>query len=102
MACVKCGAELEAPAKGRRPRYCGEACRRAAELEVRRIQHRLEDLEARAECYRPGRATYEWGYGPERAAEIHAEALEDVSRHEARLRELLDPGEDDDEELVIG
>src|SRR5687768_17907774 len=44
--CRKCGAELpEAAGPGRPRSYCSVGCRRAAELEVRRLQRALENTE---------------------------------------------------------
>jgi hypothetical protein len=46
FAWVKCGRPLKAPSgAGRPPSYCSVACRRSAELEVRRLQKHLERLE---------------------------------------------------------
>lgn len=44
--CKKCGAPIaHSEVAGRPKTYCGSACRRAAELEVRRIDARLSRLE---------------------------------------------------------
>lgn len=69
-ACAKCGAPLDKPSGAGRPRiYCSTACRRLAELAIRRLNRRLEHLEeimsharislggayAESECERHGR-----------------------------------------------
>ncbi len=44
----RCGKSLEQPAgAGRPPTYCGTACRRAAEFEIRRLDKLLARLEDR-------------------------------------------------------
>ena len=45
-SCLKCGEPLQRPAAGRPPTYCSTTCRRAAESERRRLQRRLQGLEA--------------------------------------------------------
>jgi len=44
--CVKCRAALVPAARGRKPRYCSVACRRLAELEIRRRSQTLDKLES--------------------------------------------------------
>lgn len=45
-ACVKCNGPIEKQSgKGRRPRYCSVECRRAGELEIKRVNRRLQTLE---------------------------------------------------------
>jgi hypothetical protein len=43
--CLICGQALQQPPTGRRRRYCGPPCRKSAELELRRLQTRLQHLE---------------------------------------------------------
>lgn len=45
--CVMCGRALTQPATGRPRRYCSTGCRRAADLEVRRLDRHLDQLEQR-------------------------------------------------------
>ena len=45
-SCRKCGNPLQQPATGRKPTYCGKACRRSAELEITRLGRHLEKLES--------------------------------------------------------
>lgn len=45
--CVMCGRALTQPSTGRPRRYCSTGCRRAADLEVRRLDRRLDQLEQR-------------------------------------------------------
>ena len=53
--CVKCGNPITATKeKGRKKVYCSIACRRSAELEIRRINERLTGLEKIAERLRLG------------------------------------------------
>lgn len=83
-ACVKCGADLPTPGRGRPRRYCGTGCRRAAEYELRRVQQALLDVEDRIRGARFG-----WGVHPERSLpKFEAERV----RLEDRLKHLLDDG----------
>lgn len=51
--CIKCNLSIKTDSnKGRNKSYCSAACRRAAELEIRRINDRLARLEGIAEDYR--------------------------------------------------
>lgn len=46
MKCAKCGTDLPAREDAGRPKtFCGEACKRSAEMEIRRINNHLENLE---------------------------------------------------------
>ncbi len=80
-ACVKCGSELpEQVGRGRPAWYCGAACRRAAEFEIRRIGNRLASLEDQLMRSRLG------GYlilTPIKMIEA------EIAKQEARLRDLL-------------
>lgn len=88
MRCRKCRADLpeRKPGAGRPAVYCSAGCRRAAEYELRRLQHALEGVEDQARRYRTG------GYGRPREAPEHIEA--ERLRLEERLRELLDTTEE--------
>lgn len=83
--CIKCGAALqEQTGRGRPALYCGRACRRAAELEIRRINNRLSGLEDQLMRARlPGCLVLT------PIADIEAE----LGRQETRLRQLLAAGE---------
>jgi hypothetical protein len=84
--CRKCGAELpEAAGPGRPRSYCSVGCRRAAELEVRRLQRALENTEDMIRQCR-------FGWNCHTEADIPKYAAE-VERLEARLREVLDDEE---------
>lgn len=80
-SCKKCGAPIaQSEVAGRPKTYCGHACRRAAELEVRRIDARLGRLEGELMQTRLN------GYlSLTKPGEIEAE----IERQESRLRELL-------------
>ncbi len=93
--CVKCGSDLKIPKTGRKPRYCGPACRRAAEYELRRVQRTLENLESWERGYRQD---LDEGYpstGPNLAytRKKHAWYTAEIARTEARMRELCDTNE---------
>jgi hypothetical protein len=46
LTCAKCGSPLErAPGPGRPPSFCGAACKRLVEYEVRRLDRRIADYE---------------------------------------------------------
>jgi hypothetical protein len=81
--CLKCGAPLEASnGKGRPKAYCSTACRRAAEMEIKRADQRLGALENDAQNYRLGRMMDLSGSD---AKQVDAE----IKRLEARLKLLL-------------
>ncbi|WP_189110504.1 hypothetical protein [Streptomyces camponoticapitis] len=77
------------PGPGRPATYCSKACRRAAEYELRRIQAALETVEGQIRSCRFG-----WG-GRSMERDFPKYEAERV-RLEARLRELLDDGSEDD------
>lgn len=80
--CIKCNAKLpEHEGPGRPKDYCSTACRRAAELEIRRLDRRLEALEVRMSGLR-------LGYGITQAGDEERLSRE-IERHEARLRSLM-------------
>lgn len=81
-SCLKCGRHMEGgdKTKGRPKSYCSIGCRRAAELEIRRLNTRIADLEDQAIRARlPGYLVL-----------TPAEALRsEIARLEERLRHLL-------------
>lgn len=87
--CRVCGTITKPKPRGRPQTYCGEACRRIAEFEIRRIQARLARLEDEGERCRRDRMglTDQFGAQPE-------EQILDIEREtaiaNARLRELVD------------
>lgn len=87
--CLKCGNPLEAGAdKGRPKAYCSTACRRSAEMEIRRVDQQLAALENDAQAIRLGR-WIDLGGGSD-AEMITAE----IKRLEARLKTLLSAAAD--------
>ena len=87
MKCRICGGPLEqADGPGRPKTYCGTACRRSAEMEIRRIDRRLADLEGRlSDCRATDLHTY--------ASPRHLRA--EIARQGGRLAELLSYGQAD-------
>lgn len=81
--CIKCKQPIkESKDTGRKRIYCSVACRRSAELEIRRINDRITGLERIAESYRL--KTYVLDiYGKEE------NVLAELDRQESRLKELL-------------
>ena len=93
LSCIKCGTPLSYAGTGRKPRYCAQSCRRAAEYELRRVQRHLFNLEAQ-------RTTYQRRQQVVKEARIKRRIQEDIDaltaaidRQEARLRALLGAGE---------
>jgi len=81
--CVKCKQPIgESKSVGRKKVYCSVACRRAAELEIRRINDRITGLERIAENYRLKIFVLDL-YGKEE------DILAELDRQESRLKELL-------------
>jgi hypothetical protein len=81
--CVKCKQPIEeSKGTGRKKAYCSVACRRAAELEIRRINERITGLERIAESYRLKVPMLDL-YGKE------DDVLAELNRQESRLKELL-------------
>ena len=81
--CVKCKQPIEeSKGTGRKKVYCSVACRRSAELEIRRINERITGLERIAESYRLKIPVLDV-YGKEE------DVLAELSRQESRLKELL-------------
>lgn len=86
--CIKCGTALDTtPRPGRPARYCGKACRRAAEFELRRLTAAIETLEDRA---RWGRIN---GDNPRSQQRFAVE----IDNAERRLRALLAASEGEDQ-----
>lgn len=86
--CIKCGANIAAHAGAGRPKaYCSDACRRSADLEIRRIDRRMEKLEMDAQNLRLGRGMFTDCDAEKIAAEIE--------QNEARLKLLLSGNDGD-------
>lgn len=93
-ACLKCGATL-APAEGpgRPSTYCGEACRRLAEFELRRLDRRLAKYEAELREELADRNEPDaWidNLGRDRPQRIR-DLRKWIKADEARLRQLVGP-----------
>jgi len=81
--CIKCEQPIEEnKGTGRKKVYCSVACRRAAELEIKRTNERITGLERIAENYRLKIPVLDV-YGKEE--DVFAE----LNRQENRLKELL-------------
>ena len=82
--CKFCGREIPDQQRGRPAIYCGETCRRAAEMEIRRVNERLSGLEARlSECRLGGVQTLD-----------DVSSLEvEIGQQTARLLHLIEPVE---------
>lgn len=81
--CLKCGKSLdEASDKGRPPAYCSLSCRRAAEMEIRRADKRLEALEVDAQNIRLGRMM-------DLGGKEEGKIVDEIKLIEARLKLLL-------------
>lgn len=103
MTCVKCGKPLpERSGPGRPQVFCGKACRRVAEYELRRLQKALQGVEESLRHHRESLALSD-GYGFTCCGRKKAEhvVIIDVERGglEDRLRCLLDG---DDENAASG
>lgn len=86
MDCAKCGTELPAIAGPGRPRkFCGEVCRKAAALEIRRLDARISRLETMESTYRF------------KGAALAGSVAVEIRRLEARLSDLLSAQEGDAE-----
>lgn len=80
--CAKCKQPIkENKGIGRSKTYCSIGCRRAAELEIRRVNERLVKLENVAQDYRLG--------APMICFEKEEDILAEIKRQEVRLAELL-------------
>ncbi len=84
MPCRICGGPLPVGTTGRPRTYCGTPCRRSAELEIRRLDRRLGDLEERLAELRIS-TLHVFGDDPKR---LQAE----IKRVRARLLVLLGAG----------
>jgi hypothetical protein len=94
-ACLSCGKPLRRPHTGRPPSYCSTACRRLLENERRRLGRTIEHLEAqeREHLRQADPATRDPGVeDPDRWAARAARTRQDITRTEARLRELIAAG----------
>ena len=82
--CKFCRREIPDQERGRPAAYCGEACRRAAEMEIRRVNERLAALEARlSECR----------LGPVQTFDDVSTLEVEIARQTARLLHLIEPVE---------
>ena len=93
--CRKCGTPLPEPSVGRPRTYCGVACRRAAEREIRRLDNSIAALEGRQLSHRESVA---FGNG---TAAYHEDKIAHlqvtIATAEERMRELLNTEEDSNE-----
>jgi hypothetical protein len=90
--CKKCGVPLTDPPTGRPRDYCGQACRRLAEFEIRRLVRQLESLDERkTELEQPAimACSMRDGYGRTGAQQL-ADTLGPIAALESRLRALID------------
>lgn len=89
MKCIKCGRNFITEANtGRPPSYCSTACRRSAELEITRINRRLEALEDELIGYKKwGKGRDYDGRNREQLIELQQEIIAET---EERLRLLLE------------
>jgi hypothetical protein len=82
VSCKVCRREIPDQERGRPAAYCGEACRRAAEMEIRRVNERLAGLEARlSECK----------LGPVQTFDDVGALEVEIGRQTARLLYLIEP-----------
>ena len=95
--CKKCGAELRIPTTGRPPTYCGVACRRSAEFEIRRINKRLETYETERDHLRElAKLPHTPRYFDGRDVKRRLEDIETtIANTEERLRSLLNDGSEE-------
>lgn len=96
--CRKCGADLPVSTSGRPATYCSTGCRRAAEYEIRRPSRRLESLETERDVLLVQLAEpspYPHAIQRARGALKATEAA--MARYEARLRDLLDEPDNQNE-----
>ncbi|KPC79535.1 hypothetical protein ADK82_25745 [Streptomyces sp. NRRL S-4] len=78
----------QTPGPGRPSSYCSNACRRAAEYELRRIQRALEGVEEQIRACR-------FGWNGRSMQRDYPKFEEERQRLEARLLELLDDDMED-------
>lgn len=84
VGCKVCRREIPDQERGRPATHCGEACRRAAEMEIRRVNERLAGLEGRlSECR----------LGPVQTFDDVGALEVEIARQTARLLYLLEPAE---------
>jgi hypothetical protein len=87
--CAMCGAPLKKrTGRGRPPKFCSTACKRTAELKMRRLNEHIARLELEAErCRRTHLPLYDTlGASPEQRAQDIAREL---GAYEKQLRELF-------------
>ena len=72
------------PQQGRPRAYCDDECRRAAEMEIRRVNDRLAELERRVSESR---------MGPIQSFDDPAALEVEIGRQRIRLLELFEPDE---------
>src|SRR5436190_11301813 len=90
MTCVRCGAELnQREGAGRPRRFCGNACKRSVEFELRRFERRLVNLDATVDMWvRRARGQEWWHNGQadaERKMKLAIEHRDEVARDRDRL-----------------
>src|SRR5690349_1192539 len=90
-ACVTCGADLPAEA-GNRRRYCGQACKRSAEYELRRLNGLIYRAEKTLQDFRLGKSRM---FDAKLAKARLTAAEAEVDQLRARLRLLLDQDDTD-------
>lgn len=79
MNCLKCGKQLpDIEGPGRPRKFCGEACRKSAAMEVRRLDARIAKLEKDESNYRI-----------KGAETLVKRAEEEIRRLESKMAELL-------------
>ena len=82
-SCAKCKQPIkETKGVGRNKTYCSAGCRRAAELEIRRINERLVKLENVAQEFRLNNSFIS-------SINKEEDILAEIKRQEDRLKELL-------------
>jgi hypothetical protein len=92
-SCRKCGTPLPEPSIGRPRAFCGVGCRRAAEREVRRLDNSIAALEGRQLSHRESVAFGNGTAAYHEAKIAHLQVA--IATAEARMRDLLDTGDDD-------
>ncbi len=80
--CKSCGTKIALKTRGRPRSYCSDACRRAAEYEIRRVNTRIARLEDTVSNARTDPVTAKlWDIGL---------IAQEIDLQKARLRELLE------------
>jgi len=86
--CVACAGPVTQPATGRPAKFCSTACRRAADLEVRRLDRRLSTAEDNLVRRRDRLAEIEAGLGFHGGTNAARQARFEVERAELLVAEL--------------